>query len=147
MEPSDQGHKFNPVSREGETSLPTSSSQSERAFVQFLDTLTESPNPQFRFLGRQAMGEYLEEREKLKSIPITPYDIFLTRSREVSSRLREALMSDDYLEPGVVSQLDKPKDNSKRSFRAGLSQSKQDKYDKIINLLDHSTDFGSIDSA
>ena len=56
-------------------------------------------------------------------------------------------MSDDNPEPGVTSQLDKPNNSSVRSFRAGLSQSEQDKYDKIINLLDHSTDSGSIDFA
>ena len=55
-------------------------------------------------------------------------------------------MSNDNPDPGVTSQLERPKDSSARSFCVGLSQSEQDKYDKIINLLDCSTD-GSIESA
>ena len=115
--------------------------------MQFLDTLTGSPNPQFRILGHQARREYLEEKEKLESIPINPYDILLNKSREVSARLREAMMSDDNLGPSVTSQFDKPIDSSARTFHAGLSQSEQDKYDRIVNLLNQSTDSGSIDSA
>ena len=103
MEPSGQGRTVNLITGGEGTSFPTSSSQSEWAFVQFLDNLTESPNPQFRFLGHQAKGDYLEEREKIESIPITPYNILLTRSREVSSKLREALMSNDNPELGVTS--------------------------------------------
>ena len=98
--------------------------------MQFLDTLTGSPNPQFRILGRQARRDYLEEREKLASIPITPYDILLNKSHEVSARLREAMMSDDNSDAGVTAQLDKPADSSTRTFHAGLSQSEQDKYEK-----------------
>ena len=56
-------------------------------------------------------------------------------------------MSDDNPDPGVTSQLDRPKDSSARSLRMELSQSERDKYDKIINLLDCSTDSGSIESA
>ena len=146
MEPFGQGCTVNPIAGGEWTCFPTSPSETEQNFVQFLDALTESPNPQFRFLECQAKVEYLEEKEKLKSIHITPYNILLTRSREVSSRLREALMSDDNPDPGVTSQPDRPKDSLERSFRAGLSQSEQDKYDKIINLLNHSTDSGSIES-
>ena len=103
MEPSGQGHIVNPIAGgEGTFFLP-SPSQTERNFVQFLDALTESPNPQFRFPCRQAKIEYLEEKEKLKSIPITPFNTLLTRSHEVSSRLWEALMSDDNPDPGVNS--------------------------------------------
>ena len=147
MEPFDQGHKVNPISGEEGTSLPTSSSLPEQNFVQFLNALTESPNPQFRFLGHQAKAEHLEEKEKFKSIPITPYNILLARSFEVSSRLREALISGDNPDPGVTMQLEKPKGTSVRSFRVELSQSERDKYDKIINLHDCSTDSGSIESA
>ena len=146
MEPSNQDHKVNPASGEGGTSLPISSSLPEHTFVQFLNTLTESPNPQFRSLGSQAKAEYLEENEKFKSIPITPNNILLVRSCEVSFRLREALISGDNPDPGVTAQLDQNKDTSVRSFRAKLSESERDKYAKIINLLDRSTDSSSIES-
>ena len=56
-------------------------------------------------------------------------------------------MSDDNPKPNITSQFDKPPESSARTFHAGLSESEQDKYDRIINLLDQSTDSGSIDSA
>ena len=60
MESSGQGRTVNLIVGGEWISLPTSSPQFERTFVQFLDTLTGSPNPQFRILGRQARREYLE---------------------------------------------------------------------------------------
>ena len=87
MEPSGQGHKVNLISGEERTSFPTCPSLPEQTFVQFYNALTESINPQFKFFGRQLKAEHLEEKEKFKSISITPYNILLARSREVSSRL------------------------------------------------------------
>ena len=147
MESSGQGRTINPTVRGEGSFLPASSSPFERTFVQFLDSLTGSPNPQTRILGCQARKEYLEEKERFQSIPITPYEILQNKSREVSARLREAMMSDDNPKPNITSQFDRPPESSTRTFRARLSQSEKDKYDRIINLLDQSTDSGSIDSA
>ena len=103
MESSGQDRSVNPIVGGEGIFLPISSSQSERPYVQFLETLTGSPNPRTRALGRQARKEYLEEKEKLAAIPITPYDILLNKSREVSARLREALMSENNPGPSVSS--------------------------------------------
>ena len=147
MESSGQDRSVNPIVRGEGIFLPISSTQSERSYVQFLETLAGSPDPRTRALGRQARKEYLEEKEKLEAIPITPYDTLSNKSREVSTRLRDALMSENNPGPSVTSQLHKPIESSPKTFRAGLSSSQQDKYDRIINLLDQSTDSGSIDSA
>ena len=147
MEFSSQDRLINPIVGGERISLPISSSQSERFYAQFLETLTGSPNPRTRALGRQARKEYLEEKEKFAAIPITPYEILLNKSHEVSARLREALLSEHNPGPSVTSQFYRSTESSTRTFRAGLSPFEQDKYDRIINLLDQSTDSGSIDSA
>ena len=147
MESSGQDRLINPIVGGERISLPISSSQYERFYAQFLETLTGSPNPRTRALGRQARKEYLEEKEKFAAIPITPYEILLNKSHEVSARLRKALLSEHNPGPSVTSQLYRPTESSSRTFRAGLSPFEQDKYDRIIKLLDQSTDSGSIDSA
>ena len=55
-------------------------------------------------------------------------------------------MSEDQPKPNITSPFDKPQESSARTFHVGLSPSDQDKYNRIITLLDQSTDSGSIDS-
>ena len=87
MEPSSLRHSINLVSGGVVTSHPISLPLPEYKFVQYLDTLIGSTDPQVRSLGRQARTEYLEEKKRFESIPITPLSILTSKSHDISTRL------------------------------------------------------------
>ncbi len=107
----------------------------------------ESPNPQFRSLGQQAKVEYLEEKKRLESIPITAYIVLLIKSCEVTAGLWEALISGDNPDSGAIAQTEQDKDTSIRSYHVELSNNDRIKYDRIISHLDCSTDSSSIETS
>ena len=139
-------HNINPSSGIW-TSYPNSLSSSEEKFVQYLDTLIGSTNPQVRFLGCHTKAEYLKEKKKLELIPITPYNALLFKSCEVITRLRETLASGGNPDSGAIAQVKQEKDTLVRYYQEELSETNRIKYDRIISHLDRSTDFSSIENA
>ncbi|KAL5574716.1 hypothetical protein UlMin_016415 [Ulmus minor] len=59
----------------------------------YIDTLIGSANPQVRSLRRLARTEYMEEKKRFESIPITALSVLALKSREVTAKLREVLTS------------------------------------------------------
>ena len=87
MEPSSSKPSVNPVSREARTSWHSSLPLAEHSFVQYVNTLLGSPNPQNWSLGQVAWDNYLKEKWQLEYILITPFSVLALRSHEVIAKI------------------------------------------------------------
>ena len=106
MEPFSLRHNTNPTYGGIRTSHPNSLSSSEHNFVQYLDTIIGSTNPQVRPLRRHAKVEYLEEKKIFESILITPLCVLSLKSHEINTRLWEALIYDFNPDSGAIAQFE-----------------------------------------
>ena len=86
MEPSSSKLTPNLTSRVA-TSQLNYPSQAEHNFIDYVNLLLGSPSPRNQSLGQEAWKNYLEKKEHLESISITPLNTLILKSREVTTLL------------------------------------------------------------